>query len=242
MKILILIIASNQPEHELDLQSQKNTWVETGNDNVSVIFLRGWDEQRYQFDSGVLFVPIQETYSNILEKTILGLKYILNNIDFDVLVRSNVSTYFETNKLVKELSSPKYRGSFVGGYFDKSKNKNFYSGDSFEYISGTGIYLSKDVVIGLSKLDPNKYTGVFDDLAIYDFLRNKGFKTVRMARNNLFSTHFFIPTFNIRLKNTFNSKSVCSFYVGLHSVSYCYYFFFDYWGGYYRVGRKYQRR
>ena len=169
--------------------------------------LRGWDEQRYQFDSGVLFVPIQETYSNILEKTILGLKYILNNIDFDVLVRSNVSTYFETNKLVKELSSPKYRGSFVGGYFDKSKDSRFYLKDSFEYISGTGIYLSKDAVQGLSNLDSKNYTGISEDLAIFDFLKSSGFKIIRMTRNNLFSTHFFIPTYNIRLKNSFNSQS-----------------------------------
>jgi len=207
MKIIILIIASNQSEHELDLQSQKNTWVKTCNHNVSVIFLRGWNEQKYQFDNGELFVPIQETYSNILNKTILGLKYILNNFDFDILVRSNVSTYFETNKLVKELNYPKYQGSFVGGYFDKSKDINFYLKDSFEYISGTGIYLSKDAVIGLSNLDSNNYIGVSEDLAIFDYLKNSGFRIIRMTRNNLFSTHFFIPTYNIRLKNSFNSQS-----------------------------------
>lgn len=207
MKILILIIASNQPEHELDLQSQKNTWVKTCSDSVSVIFLRGWDEQRYQFDNGVLFVPIQETHSNILEKTILGLKYVLHNIDFDVLVRSNVSTYFETNKLIKELSNSKYRGSFVGGYFDKSKDSNFYFKNSFEYISGTGIYLSKDAVKELSNLDSNNYVGISEDLAIFNYLKNSGFRIIRMTRNNLFSTHIFIPTYNIRLKNSFNSQS-----------------------------------
>jgi hypothetical protein len=220
MKILILIIASNQPENEADLESQKKTWISECNENVSVIYLRGWDQGQYYFEKDVLFVPIREEYSNILHKTIIGINYILDNFKFDVLVRSNVSTYFETNRLVKELNRPVYRGSFFGGYFDKSKNKNFYSGDSFEYISGAGIYLSKDVVIGLSKLDPNKYTGVFDDLAIYDFLRNKGFKTVRMARNNLFSTHFFIPTFNIRLKNTFNSKSASTRMQLVHNFFY----------------------
>ena len=46
MNILILIIASNDPEHELDLQSQKNTWIRTCNANVSVIFLRGWEEKK----------------------------------------------------------------------------------------------------------------------------------------------------------------------------------------------------
>jgi hypothetical protein len=207
MQILILVIASNQPEHQADLESQKKTWVSECNENVSVIYLRGWDQSECYFEKDVLFVPIREEYSNILHKTIIGINYILDNFEFDVLVRSNVSTYFETNRLVKELNQSVYRGSFFGGYFDKSKDKNFYNGDSFEYISGTGVYLSKDVVIELSKLDPNKYTGISEDLAIYDFLKDKGFKTIRMARNNLFSTHFFIPTFNIRVKNTFNSKS-----------------------------------
>lgn len=207
MNILILIIASNDPEHELDLQSQKNTWIRTCNANVSVIILRGWEEKKYHYENGELFVPIQEGYSNILAKTILGIKYIFENIDFDILVRSNVSTYFETDRLVQELSHVKYIGSFVGGYFDKSKDKNFYFKASFDYISGTGIYLSKDAAKTLLNLDPEDYTGVFDDLAIFDFLKKSEFRIIRMTRNNLFSTHIFIPTYNIRLKNTFNSHS-----------------------------------
>jgi hypothetical protein len=209
MKILILVIASNQPENEADLESQKNTWVSVCNKNVSVMFLRGWEQEQYYFakESNVLFVPIREEYSNILSKTIIGINYVLDNFEFDILVRSNVSTYFETNRLVKELNHPVYRGSFFGGYFDRSRDRKFYNGNSFEYISGTGVYLSKDAVVVLSKLDPKQYTGVSEDLAIYDFLKGKGFKTIRMARNNLFSTHFFIPTFNIRVKNSFNSKS-----------------------------------
>ena len=207
MKIIILVIASNQPEHETDLESQKKTWVSVCNENVSVIYLRGGDQGQYCFENDVLFVPIREEYENILDKTILGINYILANLNFDILVRSNVSTYFETNRLVRELSRPIYRDSFFGGYFDKSKDRNFYKRNSFEYVSGTGVYLSKDVVIALSKLDPKNYIGVSEDLAIYDYLADKGFKTIRMARNNLFSTHFFIPTFNIRVKNSFNSKS-----------------------------------
>lgn len=209
MKILILVIASNQPENEADLESQKNTWVSVCNKNVSVIFLRGWEQGQYYFvkEKNVLFVPIREEYSNILSKTVLGINYILDNFEFDILVRSNVSTYFETNRLVRELNHPIYRGSFFGGYFDRSKDRKFHNGNSFEYISGTGIYLSKDAAVALSKLEPNQYIGVSEDLAIYDYLKDKGFKAIRMARNNLFSTHFFIPTFNIRVKNTFNSKS-----------------------------------
>jgi len=207
MKILILIVASNEPENESDLKSQKETWIKSCNPSVSILYLRGWDKDSYQIIHDVLFVPIKEQYSLILDKTILGLQFVLKNFDFDILIRSNVSTYFETNRLVAELTRSIYNGSFVGGYFDKSKDLSFYKGKSFEYISGTGIFLSRDAVVELSQMNPKKYTGIFDDLAIFDFLKNKNFKMVRMARNNLFSTHFFIPTFTIRLKNTYNSKS-----------------------------------
>ena len=209
MKILILIIASNDPEHEADFEIQNKTWVSKCHKDVSVMYLRGWDQAYFYFEKekNVLFVPIPEAYSNILSKTILGIKYILDNFEFDILVRSNVSTYFETHRLVRELNHPIYCGSFFGGYFDKSKNSNFNNGNSFEYISGTGLYFSKDIATILSELDPEFYTDVFDDLAIFDFLKNKDLKLIRMARNNLFSTHLFIPTFNIRLKNSFDSKS-----------------------------------
>jgi hypothetical protein len=207
MKILILIVASNQSENESDLKSQKETWIKSCDASVSILYLRGWDKNIYQLNQDVLFVPVKEEYSNILEKTILGMQFALKNFDFDILVRSNVSTYFETKRLVTELNRAIYDGSFVGGYFDKSKDLSFYKGRSFEYISGTGIFLSRDAVVELSQMNPKKYTGIFDDLAIFDFLKNKNFKMVRMARNNLFSTHLFIPTFTIRLKNTHNSKS-----------------------------------
>jgi hypothetical protein len=204
MKIIILIIASNDKEHEDDLLCQKNTWIKNINNNVSVVFLRGWDKDYFFKENETLFVPCPEKYSLILAKTILGLKYITDTMDFDVLVRSNVSTYFETHRMVSELSLPKYLYDFFGGYFDKSSQNVFENTNSFEYISGSGIFLSKYAAQELCSLDPKKYINVADDLAIFHYLSRKGIKRIRMARNNLHSTHLFIPTYNIRTKNSAN--------------------------------------
>ena len=217
MKILILILGSNNSEHESDLVCQKNTWISNRNKNVAVIILRGWDKNYFYLNGDTLFVPCKEDYSLILKKTIMGIKYITDSFDFDILIRTNVSTYFETHRLITEINKPKYRASFYGGYFDKSKQKVLNYKKSFEYVSGTGIFLSKDIAALVGQLPVENYLGVFDDIAISHFLNEKGISKLRIARNNLQSTHLFIPTFHIRTKNTFDSKSASQRMMLIHN-------------------------
>jgi len=207
MKILILIIASEDSIHQADLITQRETWVDTRNKNIQVIYLRGWNRNSYFLNQDTLYVPCQEKYNLILAKTILGIKYALKNLHFDVLIRSNVSTYFETNKLVKELEKPIYQEQFIGGYFDQSQSVILKNKKNKEYISGTGIFLSKKAAEILITLNPENYLGIFDDIAIYDFLKNTELRKIRMKRSNLHSTNFFIPSYHIRVKNSFDSSS-----------------------------------
>jgi hypothetical protein len=216
MKIIILIIASKDSEHESDLLCQQKTWVSKCHGDVTVIYLRGWDRNYYFEDKNVLYVPCREEYSQILTKTILGLMYINSNYNFDIVIRTNVSTYFETHKMVKELNKQKYNGSFYGGYIDQSTEKIFDIVRTFEYISGAGIFLSKDVVSDLISLKPESYIGIADDIAISSYLFNLRKKRIRIARNNLQSTHFFIPTFYIRTKNSFDSNSASKRMILIH--------------------------
>jgi hypothetical protein len=207
-KILILIIASNDLEHEKDLLSQKSTWASRCPQNISVIFLRGWKNDFFFLDKGTLYVPCREEYSLILTKTILGMNYVLENFDFDILIRSNVSTYFESKRLNKELSKSIYNSDFFGGYFDQANFKHSNQKERLEYVSGAGLFLSRAVVAKLSKLNPEKYAGIADDIAMSEYLNDQeGIISIRIVRNNLHYTHFFIPTFYIRTKNSFDFKS-----------------------------------
>ena len=207
-KIIILIIASNDLEHERDLLTQKSTWVSRCPQNISVIFLRGWENNYFFLDKDTLYVPCREVYSLILTKTLLGMNYLIENFDFDILIRSNVSTYFESKRLIKELSKSIYNSDFFGGYFDKTSIKYFNQKKSLEYVSGAGVFLSRAVVAKLSKLNPEKCVGIADDVAISEYLNNqKEIMSIRMVRNNLHYTHLFIPTFYVRTKNSFDSDS-----------------------------------
>jgi hypothetical protein len=171
-----------------------------------VVWLRGTTGSDYIFTEDTLYVPCEELYENILQKTILGIKYIVNNFDFDILIRTNVSTYFNLAKLDIELGKKYYSGSYFGGYVDKSKGKYFGNSETFEYISGTGIFLSRLAAIAVSNLNHQAYTSIPDDVAISKFLEQSGINMVRMTRNNLGSTHIFIPSFYIRAKSSADSK------------------------------------
>jgi hypothetical protein len=217
MKIVVLIIASNDMEHEKDLLCQQKTWISNCHRDVKVIFLRGWNKKFYFEDKDVLYVPCREEYALILTKTVLGMKYIYENHNFDVLVRSNVSTYFETNRLVKELNRTRYKNSFFGGYFDQTTEKDNNVKRSSEYISGAGIFFSKDIVGDLIGLDPQEFAGIGDDFAISKYLISLGKNSLRIKRNNLQSTHIFIPTFYIRTKNSFDPNSASRRMVLIHN-------------------------
>lgn len=217
MKIIILIIASDDAIHEQDLKTQKNTWINNKNKNVTTLFLRGWEHKNFFLDQDTLFVPCVENYHAILDKTILGIKFVLEHFDFDIIIRSNVSTYYETNKLVTELKKSRYKQDFFGGYFDQSKQMYFNNEECREYISGTGIFLTKKVAEKIIEINPKNYLGVFDDIAISNYLKNTKFTKIRMQRNNMHSTNIFIPTYHIRMKNSFNYESASRRMILVHS-------------------------
>jgi hypothetical protein len=129
-------------------------------------------------------------------------RYILENIEFDVLVRTNVSTYFNVEKTLAELSKRSYSNPFFGGYIDKTKGEYFGKLGKKDYISGTGIFLSRDAAERLADLDFTQFRGTPDDVAISHYLELSGIQKVRMKRNNLSSTHIFIPTYYIRAKSS----------------------------------------
>lgn len=216
MRVIFLVIASEDPVHQNDLEIQRRTWASSMPSDSRVIWLRGSEGNTATMDGDTLFVPCKERYENILEKTILGIRYVIDNLDFDVLIRTNVSTYFDINRLTREFEKKIYLKPFVGGYIDKTKGNYFGNRRAFEYISGTGIFLSKDAAFTLSQLKLDEFRASPDDVAISHYLSAKGVRLVRMNRNNLASTHLFFPCFFTRAKSSVDSSLAGKRMVLLH--------------------------
>jgi hypothetical protein len=202
MKVIFLVIASEDPVHEHDLKTQRETWAKNLPEDFQVVYLRGSDKQQVEFRDGTLYVACPELYGNILQKTILGIRYLIENFDFDILIRTNVSTYFNLERLRVELTKERYAKKFFGGYIDRTKGGYFGELASLEYISGTGIFLSRTAADGLSALDYRTYRNIPDDVAISNLLEGMAIRKIRMTRNNLGSTHIFVPSYYIRAKSS----------------------------------------
>lgn len=202
MNTIYLVIASNDPVHERDLDTQRNTWVCRLPVDHRAIWLRGHGEKTYTLVGDTLFVPCEELYANILEKTVLGVKYIVDNLNFELLIRTNVSTFFEPKRLEIEFANGRYAENFVGGYFDKTNGGYFGSRKPIDYISGTGIFMSFEAARALSYMNFAEYRGTPDDVAISHYFARSGFALTRMLRNNLASTYIFLPSYYTRTKSS----------------------------------------
>jgi len=201
-RVLYVILASNDPTNELDLSMQRKTWLQRISSDSRVVILRGHDKPGFEFDGETLRVPVSEAYQNILKKTILGFNWILKNIDFELLIRTNVSTYYDTERVSDVLSRMQLDHVEFGGFVERSNFSSVETSDGETFVTGTGIYLTKKSVLKLDSLDEVDFQGVPEDLAISRYLIETGAKMVSFPRVNLHSTHIILPGFQTRLKSS----------------------------------------
>jgi hypothetical protein len=105
-----------------------------------------------------LVTETPEDWSLIGLKTILALKFLLENYEFDYLFRTNTTSYLDAPKLLEHLEG--------------QPKRNFYAGvvgsafGNLKFASGAGILLSRDVVQRICDNAVNWKHGYIDDLAL----------------------------------------------------------------------------
>ncbi len=219
LRICFLILASDDPINEIDREAQSKTWCRDLPSNVDVLWVRGHTGSDYLLEGNILYVPCQEGYSRILEKTVLASTWAYNNLMFDFLIRTNVSTYFNLTKLEKDLEKKAKKMRFFGGFPDYTKHGNHKQKDSELFICGTGLYFSRDVLNLLTQLDCVEYAGIPDDVAISRFLFRGGIEPVGFSRCNLHSTHIYFNSSQVRLKSSAISELASKRFYLVHRLN-----------------------
>lgn len=226
MKLLFLILAGGGDEHKKDESTQRETWANNQEDSPQVLWIRSGNQLRHDSKNRILFVPCKE--HELLLKSIIATKWSLSNLDFDVIVRTNVSTFFREAPLLHKLVDLKFDFNSFGGYLQfapkvpKATKKNFF-------ISGTGIFLGKKAATMISTMEYEEWKFVPDDLAISEFLLSHSeLNLTSIPRCTLSNHHFFLPHYFFRCKTSWNPalaskrmKSIYSFYAadtGLESI------------------------
>jgi len=200
--IIFLILASQDSVNEADREAQQQTWCSNLPKNISALWIRGHNSSEYKLSGVDLFVPCIESYENILTKTILAVNWCVNNLLFEILIRTNVSTYYSIPHLIKDLENFDSREALFGGFIDESRSLGLLENKTFSFVTGTGIYLTQPACRVLINLKPTNYLGIPDDVAITYFLGQQGIHPHFFRRVNLHSTHIFILGTQIRLKSS----------------------------------------
>jgi hypothetical protein len=165
-----------------------------------------------------LYVPCIEKYENILEKSVGAISWAYQNVDFDFLVRTNVSTYFDIQRVQRIFAQRVGESHYFAGFIDSFKD--VYLDNSFLsniFVTGTGIYFSRDTCQVVAELDYTQFIGVPDDVAISQYLISKQIGPQFIRRGNLHSTHIFIPSVQIRLKSSVVSDLAANRFGLVHS-------------------------
>jgi hypothetical protein len=205
-KIVYLAIASDDPIHKKDEQSQKETFVRDLNSDSTIYWLHGSTYEYTFINDCHMYVNVEEKYTNILQKTITGIQYLTDFVDFDLIIRTNVSTYFEDAKIRRMVENIALDQDFFGGYVESCQDYFGKSQKNFTFVSGTGIFLTKSVAKSLCKLNYQEYIGIPDDVAITHFMKMNNQKITRMRRSNFSYLHILIGTRYVRLKSSVHSN------------------------------------
>lgn len=197
--LVVIIISHFSDPWRRDQAAQSSTW-ETPMDGVKIFHVFGCDSKKQENDS--IIVECEDKYENILQKTVLALRYVEENFEYKYLLRLNVSTYFDINKFLRYLRVKVFTQNLAVGYFEQHKKKFNFQLPSQLYISGAAIILDSGAVKMLTELDWKKYNGVPDDISITHFLWSIGIKFLHMPRCNYHITHLVLDIPYIRVKSS----------------------------------------
>ena len=139
-KVLILVMSSCHPEYAALEDSIKETWYNYRNDDVEIIFYKGSGSTH--FDNVNLYLECVDDFNGLGQKTLLAFDFVLQNFDFEYIYRSNLGAFVDVTKLLSFLKD-KPKDSFYCGVIGTD---TYYFNKEVKFASGSGYFLSKDLV------------------------------------------------------------------------------------------------
>lgn len=173
--IIILVLSHYEEPYVMLEDCIKKTWANHNIDNVKVFFYHGGNEEGMVEDKIITNYP--EGFHNIGYKTIRAFEILLKNNNFDYIFRTNSSSYVDIQSLLDYLDDKPLDNFYHGviGHYSKTSlldNRVNLKPIDIEFASGSGYFLSKDVVEKVVENKNNWPHQIIDDVAIAYLLRD----------------------------------------------------------------------
>ncbi len=174
-KLLTMVLDIDAPVYSmLENKGLRSTWASYVYPNHEYLYYYGGSDRTY-LERDKLYIDCKEEYLNVAQKTELAFNYVLDNISFDFLYRTNLSSFVRVNKLLEMCSNLDPAQPFYGGFL------GFYA--SVHYASGSGYLVSRK---SLELISGEKWeTSYMDDVSLGRILKRKGVLPVPLERLQL---------------------------------------------------------
>lgn len=205
MKILYLILAGGDTSHLRDISYTRNSWVRNLPDD-SAYFELFSDPclETAEIRNHQIWANCGTQYTEILRKTVISLQALLPVLDdYDFIVRTNVSSYFDHQKIEKILSRYIHKEDFYGGYVMETKTND---GVKFPFVSGAAIFWNPKTAKIISRINPDVFDDCPDDVAFSRYMKDNKVNITFLPRGNICSHGLFTIASHYRLKSSIHSE------------------------------------
>jgi len=180
MKVLLLFIYSEDAYYRQMMDIQKKYIHKFDNVESYFIQMREIQINEIEIENDIIFVKGEEKLLNILYKTIMSLDYLFKNNNYDYVIRTNISTMINIPKLLVYLSNLNPKNSIYTGasfywnlqWIDEKSGIMDKTLWGTNFIGGTSITLSGDVVNFILKNKEKIRFDIVDDVSIGIFIAN----------------------------------------------------------------------
>jgi len=172
-KICVLIIYSPNENYDKMLKVQQ-AYYKNFKEHITYYFIQFREQPEdiiINEETSFIYIKGKEGIMNILKKTVIAMDYVLQNYDFDFLVRTNISTVTDIYNLgdfLTKVAKTKYYG---GGHVLELKWGTNYSVYGTVYVQGTGIIFSRDIVEDICKNRDKLENNIIDDVSIGRYIK-----------------------------------------------------------------------
>jgi hypothetical protein len=171
MKLIILILAN---DNNLYLECQQ-IWKSYMSNHpfIDSYFLKynsNLDDEIKLENDTILIKGNESLVPGCLDKTIKSIEFILNNFEFDFILRTNMSSVFDLDKLYKILNKEINCAGVVGNI------------NNINFISGAGMVLSKNICNNLIAYKTNLNYNIMDDVSIGKFISDNNYAITPLTR------------------------------------------------------------
>lgn len=167
-------------------------------------------------DDRNLYTPVPESFENILWKTVESVRWSLANLEFEYLVRTNTSTFLNTDLLARALEDAPRSGLYQGTIGEwQAVNRG---GAPVRYVSGSAAIMSRDVAEILAAAVPARWNGTPDDIAISQVVQRSGIDLREADRVAVTDFEPIRPCVNTRVKSPVDGSTTVRRMHGLHDL------------------------